>query len=67
MDLHPDSSRIHFHIHWSAREHLDWECFDTNEAATARAIELSRPGEKFTIQQVSTACLMGEPKATSAN
>jgi hypothetical protein len=59
MDLHPESSPIHFHIQWSAREDMDWECFDTTEAATARAAELSRPGEKFTIQQVVTACQGG--------
>lgn len=47
----------HFHIHWAGKD-LDWECFDTREEARMRAGELARPGESFTIEEVSMNCPM---------
>jgi hypothetical protein len=64
MDQEP---KIHFHIHWSKKNRLDWEGFDTRHEATARALEFSKPGEHFTIDEISSPCPVCGPKAASAN
>ena len=57
MDPKPETSlNKHFHIRWSHIAALDWERFDTVEEATARALELVRPGEKFTIEESQAKC-----------
>jgi len=48
----------HFHIRWSEKNNLDWECFETREEAEARAQELAAPNETFAIEAVSQACPM---------
>jgi len=63
MDRKPDSSQTyHFHIHWSEKERLDWERFDTRAEATRRALELALPGEMFSIQEFSATCPLCGPK-----
>jgi hypothetical protein len=57
MDPEPkDSPRKHYHIRWVGTPALDWERFTTVAAATARALELVRPGEKFTIEESAGKC-----------
>jgi hypothetical protein len=56
MDIRFERSP-HFHIHWVGKD-MDWECFDTREEARRRAGELARPGEIFTIEEVSMNCPM---------
>ncbi len=51
----PDEPR-HFHIHWSDRDKLDWEAFDSFEEALSRALELIQPGENYTIEVFSKNC-----------
>jgi hypothetical protein len=51
-----ESPRTHFHIHWSGKEHLDWECFNTRADATMRALELAQPGESFRIDEIFEQC-----------
>jgi len=53
----------HFHIKWSHKNDLDWECFNNFRDATNRAKELARPEEQFTVQMVLTACPMKGFKA----
>jgi hypothetical protein len=48
--------RKHFHIRWSGIGELDWERFDTLAEASARALDLVRPGEKFTIEEYQAKC-----------
>jgi hypothetical protein len=53
----------HFHIRWSHKNDLDWECFDTFRDATNRAKELAAPGEQFTVQIVLSECAIKRLKA----
>jgi hypothetical protein len=46
----------HYHIRWSTGT-LDWEAFETEQAAAAAAKELARRGETFTIELLGTDCL----------
>jgi hypothetical protein len=64
MDDTPVGS--HFHIKWSQKNDLDWECFDNFRDATNRAKELAAPGEQFTVQMVLTACPIRGFKAQSS-
>ncbi len=66
MDQSAISSDAHFHILWGGFECLDWQCFNSREAATTRAKELARPDEAFTIVEVYRRCPQGGPKAGSA-
>jgi hypothetical protein len=50
------SQRFHFHIHWSRKESLDWEGFDTHAEALVRALEIALPGEMFMIKEISATC-----------
>jgi hypothetical protein len=63
MYRHTQNPQTHFHIQWSSKDSLDWECFETHEEATARAVYLLQPGEAFMIQEVSEACPMYNRKA----
>lgn len=47
---------VHFHISWSGKDNWDWERFDSIPEALARAAELVRPDETFTIAEASTDC-----------
>jgi hypothetical protein len=46
----------HFHIHWNGNGKLDWECFETREAANEQALYLKREDETFQIDEVSQDC-----------
>jgi hypothetical protein len=52
------SNGAHFHIKWSTKDSLHWECFETFRNASIRANELAAPSEEFTIHMVSTVCPM---------
>jgi hypothetical protein len=68
MYREPDRSHsFHFHIHWSQKERVDWESFSTHAEATARALELARPSEIFTIEEFSATCPACGSKAASAS
>lgn len=56
----------HFHIHWDKKKSLDWEGFETHAGALARAFELARPGEKFTIEEVPATCSVCAPPVTES-
>jgi hypothetical protein len=45
----------HFHIRWSEAK-LDWEKFETRAVALARADELARPFESYTIEEFDDSC-----------
>jgi hypothetical protein len=59
-------SSIHYHIHWTSKEELDWECFETREEASTRALELALPGESFKIEVVAEKCPLRRIKLRSA-
>jgi hypothetical protein len=61
------SPQRHFHIRWSQLT-LDWERFDTREAAEERAEHLVRDGETYTVEAFDDgACdRCGEYKARRA-
>ncbi len=61
----PVGSYIHFHIRWNEKEKLDWECFQTRDAAYARALSLVLNDETFAIEEVSTACPLRSKSASS--
>ncbi len=68
MDREYDNSqKLHFHIHWNKNDRLDWEAFDSHNEALSRALEIARPGEMFTIEDVSAECLICGAKASSAS
>jgi hypothetical protein len=46
----------HYHIRWSGKEELDWERFSSLPEAKARARELVRPFENYTIEEYDQAC-----------
>jgi hypothetical protein len=46
----------HFHIRWLPSHVLDWERFDTQKEAEARASELVLPGEKYEIEVAAQDC-----------
>lgn len=46
----------HYHIRWSRVTALDWECFSTQAEAEARAKELVRQEEAYTIEEHDGAC-----------
>jgi hypothetical protein len=62
-----DPQLIHFHIHWSRKERLDWESFDSRHEATVRALEVASPGEIFTIEECTETCTLCGPRAKSPN
>ncbi len=64
--MHQIQDKPHFHIFWDDR-HLDWECFGTREEANMRAQELARPGEIFTIEEISDAQPHSGPNAAKVN
>jgi hypothetical protein len=60
------SPQMHFHIRWSQLT-LDWERFDTREAAEERAEYLVRDGETYTVEAFDGTCARcGEYKARRA-
>ena len=46
----------HYHIRWSGKAVLDWQCFSTHEEAKASARQLVRLGETYTIEEHDEAC-----------
>lgn len=46
----------HYHIHWSTKEILDWEAFDSSAEAETSAQQLVRPGETYTIEERAENC-----------
>jgi hypothetical protein len=46
----------HYHIRWSGKALLDWQCFSTPEEAKASARQLVRQGETYTIEEHDEAC-----------
>jgi hypothetical protein len=67
MDLPSVRKAPHFHIRWSTRGRLDWENFHSRAEAQNRALELSRIGEQFTIEECFAECPACGPKAASAS
>jgi hypothetical protein len=47
---------LHYHIHWSGKSTLDWECFNTHEEAETSASQLALPGETYTIEEQGLSC-----------
>ena len=52
---HPQSP--HYHIRWSGKATLDWECFSTRKEAEATAKQLAHPGESYAIEEHDGTCL----------
>jgi hypothetical protein len=50
--------RYHFHIHWTKKDQLDWEGFDTRAEAIQRALQLADRGEMFAIEGFYSMCSM---------
>jgi hypothetical protein len=46
----------HYHIRWSGKVLLDWQCFSTPAEATASAKQLVRRGETYIIEEHDEAC-----------
>ena len=46
----------HYHIRWAGRATLDWERFGMHEEAAARAKQLARPSETYTIEEHDGTC-----------
>jgi hypothetical protein len=47
---------LHYHIRWSCMTTLDWECFSSRAEAEARAKQLVRQEETYTIEEHDEAC-----------
>jgi hypothetical protein len=46
----------HYHIRWSGNVPLDWECFNTYADAEARAKQLLRQDETYSIEEYDETC-----------
>lgn len=46
--------KVHFHIRWP--EKLDWERFESEAEAAARAEEIVRPDETYSIEPFNGDC-----------
>ena len=53
-------SAPHFHIRWTGKPNLDWECFATQDEAREYAQGLALDGEAFTIEEVDAKCPLRE-------
>lgn len=51
------ASMTHYHIHWSGKEQLDWEAFDSHADAEISAAQLVRPGETYKIEERDRNCV----------
>jgi hypothetical protein len=67
MKSYPESPHTHFHIRWEDSKNLDWECFESQSDALGRAMEIARPEEDFTIEEVSTNCPLRRVHSASAS
>lgn len=47
---------LHYHIRWSSKQLLDWEAHPSRADAEARANNLVRPGETYTIEEHNESC-----------
>lgn len=47
---------VHYHIHWSGKDTLDWERFATREEAEGGAQQLKRMDETYTIEEFNGLC-----------
>lgn len=47
---------MHYHIHWSGKDILDWESFCSRADAEASAKQLVRSGETYNIEEHDEAC-----------
>jgi hypothetical protein len=47
----------HYHIRWSGKATLDWECFRARADAETRAKQLARREETYTIEEHDGTCL----------
>ena len=61
------SSETHYHIRWVWLNALDWERHDTHAQAEESAKQLSRPAERYVIEQFNEACVRCRTKARSAH
>ena len=50
-----DRKTLHYHIRWSSAS-LYWQPFKTRAEANVRAVQLMRPGETYTIEEVDAHC-----------
>jgi hypothetical protein len=64
MSASPERPHMHFHIHWEGSKNLDWECFESQSDALGRALEIARPEEDFTIEEV---CPLRRSRSASAS
>jgi len=48
-------SKKHFHIVWLPSKNLDWQPFDTRQAAEEAGRELARNNETYSIEEFDTA------------
>ena len=46
----------HYHIRWSGKALLDWQCFSTPEEAKSSARQLVRLGETYVIEEQDETC-----------
>jgi hypothetical protein len=53
---HSEANATHFHIHWSGKETLDWEPFNTREEAERRAAEIVQRDEEYTVEEHGQDC-----------
>jgi hypothetical protein len=50
-----DRNALHYHIRWSNAA-MYWERLNTHAEANVRAIQLMRPGETYTIEELNADC-----------
>ena len=46
----------HYHIRWSGRAELDWECFATSADAQESAEQLVQSDETYTVEEHNESC-----------
>lgn len=51
-----NGATVHFHIHWSTCEILDWQAFPSRASAEQCAHDLVQPDETFTIETRDETC-----------
>jgi hypothetical protein len=59
------TTKLHYHIHWSLKEHFDWQPFDTAAEARTVAASLVQSGETYFIECVGEACPRCAPDKTA--
>lgn len=65
--MNREDGSVHYHIRWSSRTALDWECFTTPAEAVIRGDELVHQGETYSVEKHGDPCVrclarMTEPR-----